>query len=187
MKFSAAVFSVAMAGCALALPASCPSPVGPKPKTFDLTAVRPGSPIQNLSVGAASKGLLLNLANQNATCKGENKLATFRLDGSKLFLYSDDETPQQIFVDPSGMGQGIVGYADAGSRFSRYAQTGPWSINASGDLEFAGKNFLACPGALDGAWRVWANFVERPGGSEGCLDFVAHVEPIDKPVSCHYS
>ncbi|KAG6005467.1 hypothetical protein E4U21_007936 [Claviceps maximensis] len=184
MKFSAAILSVVMAGSALAMPAaSCP-----KLKTFDLTALRPSSPIQDFSVGASNRGLLLNLADQNATCKGENKRATFFLDGTKLLLYSDDgNTRQQIFVDRSGMGQGIMGYGDAGSRFSRYAESEGWTINASGNLEFAGNNFLACPGAPDGSWRVWASSVQRPGGSEGCLGFVAHVVPNDNPVSCHYS
>ncbi|KAG6011780.1 hypothetical protein E4U54_007908 [Claviceps lovelessii] len=187
MKFSAALFSAAMAGSALAMPASCPRPVDPKPKTFDLVALRPSSPIQNFPVSATNKGLLLNVAHQNATCKGENNRATFRLDGSKLFLYSDGDKPQQMMVDRSGMGQGVMQYVDAGSSWSRNGESEGWSINASGNLEFGGNNFLACPGAIDGAWGIWANVVSRPGGIEGCLDFVAHVVPVDDPVSCRYS
>lgn len=100
MKFSAAVSSIFLAGSAIAVPTTVQTD---KPQTFDVVAVKPSSPIQDFAVGAASRGLLLDLPNQNATCEGENDQATFYIEGSKLFLYSDDK-PQQIFVDRSGMG-----------------------------------------------------------------------------------
>lgn len=100
MKFSAAVSSIFLAGSVVAVPTTVQTD---KPQTFDVVAVKPSSPIQDFAVGAASRGLLLDLVNQNATCEGENDQATFYIEGSKLFLYSDDK-PQQIFVDRSGMG-----------------------------------------------------------------------------------
>ncbi|KAG5996026.1 hypothetical protein E4U52_007412 [Claviceps spartinae] len=184
MKFSAAVSSIFLAGSAVAVPTTVQTD---KPQTFDVVAVKPSSPIEDFVVGAASRGLLLDLANQNATCEGENDQATFYIEGSKLFLYSDDK-PQQIFVDRSGMGQGITGYVDEGSSFPRNGELEGWAINASGDLTFAGNNFLACPGSIEGAWRIWADAgVLQPGGSQGCVSFVAHTLPNDEPVSCHYS
>ncbi|KAG6069219.1 hypothetical protein E4U32_002354 [Claviceps aff. humidiphila group G2b] len=184
MKFSAAVSSIFLAGSAIAVPTTIQTD---KPQTFDVVAVKPSSPIEDFAMGAASRGLLLDLPNQNATCEGENDQATFYIEGSKLFLYSDDK-PQQIFVDRSGMGQGITGYVDEGSSFPRNGELEGWAINASGDLTFAGNNFLACPGSIEGAWRIWADAgVLQPGGSQGCVSFVAHTLPNDEPVSCHYS
>lgn len=100
MKFSAAVSSIFMASSALALTPT--HPVFSKP--FDVTASRPDSPIHLKALSAAKKGLLLNLPKQNATCHGENNQATLYLEDSKLFLYSNENKPQLMFVDRSGMG-----------------------------------------------------------------------------------
>ncbi|QPH12637.1 hypothetical protein C2857_004891 [Epichloe festucae Fl1] len=182
MKFSAAVSSIFMACSALAVPATNPV----RPKAFEVTASRPDSPIHLAVLSAAEKGLFLKLPKQNAICKGENNRATLYLEGSKLFLYSDDNKPQLIFVDRSGMGKGVIGYVDAGHDFPRNSEADGWSIS-NGALLFDGTGLQACPNSIDGAWSVWLKGVHNPGGNEGCLGFDARVSPNEKPVSCQYS
>ncbi|GAB0133557.1 hypothetical protein EsDP_00001964 [Epichloe bromicola] len=183
MKFSVAVSSIFMACSALAVPATNPV----RHKAFDVMASHPHSPIHEAALGAAKKGLFLNLPKQKATCNGENNRATLYLEGSKLFLYSDDDKPQLIFVDRSGMGRGIIGYVDAGQSFPRNSEVDGWSINSKGALVFDGSDLQACPNSIDGAWSVWMSGVQKPGGIEGCLGFNALVVPNEKPVSCQYS
>lgn len=95
------------AGIAAALPA-CPAP---KPETpaadskFGLIAIRSGSPVQNTGI-TASKGSLLIGGNQSdASCdvQGTN-FATFYLKDGAAYLYAASATPQQLWVDRSGMG-----------------------------------------------------------------------------------
>lgn len=94
MKFT--TMSLALAGTALAAPS--------KPQAFDIMALRSASPIHFASLSASKGSLFLNLPKQDARCNGENNRATFYLQGSKLFLYSEGDKAQQIFVDRSGMG-----------------------------------------------------------------------------------
>ncbi|KAG6027252.1 hypothetical protein E4U41_000995 [Claviceps citrina] len=186
MKFSAVfVSSAVMAGFALAVPTTNQVLT----KGFDIVALRAASPIHEAHMSAARKGLLLNLPKQNATCKSTTKnWATFHLEGSKLFLYSDDPEQQQLlFTDRSGMGQGLLGYVNAGDGLPRNAEVDGWSVDANGVLTFDGAGLQACPGATDGAWRVWLDGLDRPGFSDGCVHFVARTVPLLCPASCHYN
>lgn len=78
-------------------------------------------------------------------------------------------------------------YSDSDTNMSPNAEVNGWSIDATGALVFAGTNVQACPGSIDGAWQVWLAGVQNPGGNKGCLGFVAHMVPVDHPVSCRYS
>lgn len=105
MKFSAVIASIFMAGPALASPTIEPI----YPRAFYIMAVQPSWPLHSDFVAAANMGLLLGLPNQNATCKEtgcqvEKNRATFYIEDSSLYLYSDDKKPQMVFVDRSGMG-----------------------------------------------------------------------------------
>lgn len=87
---------VALSATALAAPSGA--------QAFDIMALRPASPIHFAPL-SASKGLLfLSLPQQDAQCNGENNQATFYLQDSKLFLYSDGDTAQQVYVDRLGTG-----------------------------------------------------------------------------------
>lgn len=89
--------SLAFAGTALADPST--------PQPFDVMALRSASPIHFASLSASQGSLFLNLPQQGATCNGSNNRATFYLQGSDLFLYSESgNAQQQIFVDRSGLG-----------------------------------------------------------------------------------
>ncbi|KAK2589603.1 hypothetical protein QQS21_012720 [Conoideocrella luteorostrata] len=181
MKFttSTVISSVFFAGTALAAPS--------KPQAFDVMALRSASPIHFASLSAAKSSLFLNLPKQDAQCKGENNRAVLYLQGSKLFLYSDGDKLQQVFVDRSGMGQGKIGYIDSDSQPPRNSELEGWSINGDGNLVFDNKILQACPNSIDGAWAVWTTDVAEPAGNKGCLGFSPRTLPNDKPVSCVYS
>ncbi|KHO00756.1 uncharacterized protein MAM_01534 [Metarhizium album ARSEF 1941] len=178
MKFLA-ISLPALAGSALAVPY--------RPQAFDIMALRSASPIHFAPLSAAQGSLFLNLRHQGATCKGANNRATFYLDESKLFLYSDGDVVQQVYVDRSGMGQGKIGYITGDARAPRNAEFDGWSIDPAGNLVFHNNILQACPGSIDDSWSVWLTEVINPGGNTGCLGFSPRSLPIDKPVSCVYS
>ncbi|OAQ68101.1 hypothetical protein VFPPC_13621 [Pochonia chlamydosporia 170] len=177
MKFT--TVSLALAGTTLAAP--------PNTQAFDIMALRSASPIHFAALSASRGSFFLNLPKQNAQCKGDNNRATLYLQGSKLFLYSDEAKPQQVFVDRSGMGQGKIGYLTDVATLPRYGELEGWSITGDGNLVFHGKILQACPNSIDGAWSVWAGEVVNPAGNKGCLGFSPRKLPNDKPVSCVYN
>ncbi|KAG5927047.1 hypothetical protein E4U42_002666 [Claviceps africana] len=163
--------------------------VKPKPENFQLVALKSPQPFHGAWFQASHGGLLLKLADQKATCQGQSyNYATFHLQNKQLFLYSGDaEKHQQIYVDRSAMGQGILRFADQGSALPKNAELQGWDINDAGMLVFNGVGFQACPGHLGGAWQVWLNTVRNPAGNKGCVSFNALASKDEKPVSCHYT
>lgn len=72
---------------------------------FQVMAIRPGSAIQYAAFQAARNNLWLKLPHQNASCdRPDENRATFALNNGSLYLYAESETPQELFVDRSGMG-----------------------------------------------------------------------------------
>ncbi|KAM0262178.1 hypothetical protein ACHAQJ_001923 [Trichoderma viride] len=161
----------------------------PAPATFGIMALRSASPIHFAEVSAARSGLFLNLPLSNATCKGESSgHATFYIANEELSLYSCEGKTQKVFVDRSGMGQGIVGYVTGNQFLPRNGEWKGWSIDANQNLWFKNQGFVACPNSIDGSWRLWLNVgVSKPGGNEGCLGLTARTLEIKKPVSCRYT
>jgi hypothetical protein len=92
----AVISPLALVGAALAAP--------PQAQAFDIMALRSASPIHFAALSASRGSFFLNFPQQDAACDGENNRATLYLLGSKLFLYSDGDKPQQVYVDRSGMG-----------------------------------------------------------------------------------
>lgn len=78
----------------------------PANPTFGLIAIRSGDAVQYAGFNAALSSIFVNLPNQNASCARPNEIyATFSIQGGTLFLYdSASTTPQEMFVDRSGMG-----------------------------------------------------------------------------------
>ncbi len=76
-------------------------PAGAK---FQLQALRSASEIHFAPFSAAKSSLFLNLPDQGASCDKEADSATFYIQDGGLYLYAASATPQQIYVDRSGMG-----------------------------------------------------------------------------------
>jgi len=92
----------------VALAAAAPAPqlpVAENPQYFSLIAIHSGSAVQYSPFSAAKSSLFAGLPDQAASCDKEGqKTATFYLASGELFLYAASATPQQVFVDRSGMG-----------------------------------------------------------------------------------
>ncbi|KAL6701573.1 hypothetical protein J3F84DRAFT_355207 [Trichoderma pleuroticola] len=161
----------------------------PALRTFDVMALRSASPIHFAQMSAARSGLFLNLPLQNATCKGESSgHATFYIANEELVLYSCEGEKQKVFVDRSGMGQGIVGYLFGSQSLPRYGESKGWRVDKDKNLFFKDAGLIACPNSIDGSWRIWLGlgFLE-PGGNKGCLGLTARTLDNNKPVSCRYT
>ncbi|KAM5354451.1 hypothetical protein ACJ41O_001100 [Fusarium nematophilum] len=162
-----------------------------KSTQFEALALRSASPIHFEGIQAAKSFISLNLAKQGASCdrKSDNQ-ATFNLVGDELFLYRKSATPQQLWVDRSGMGQGVLGYTTGAQPAPRNAERKGWKIDKNGDLTFNGAGFIACPNSskAGGSWSVWVSAgVKQPGGNKGCLGFTARTVKTTKPNSCLYT
>ncbi|CAM1511892.1 Fc.00g094050.m01.CDS01 [Cosmosporella sp. VM-42] len=156
--------------------------------TFEVLTLRSASDIHFTTFQAANSNIMLKLPHEKATCKSKSdNSATFKLWDGKLYLYHEKTTPQQLFVDRSGMGQGKLGYTtDVKTTPSRWERKG-WKIDKFGDLSFNGAGLLACP-VGDGSWSVWVDVgIANPGASKGCLGLVARTIKTDKPNSCTYT
>ncbi|KAJ4179097.1 Hypothetical protein NCS54_00046400 [Fusarium falciforme] len=162
-----------------------PSPS--KPYRFEALALRSATDIHFAVVQAAHSSIFLKLPQQKATCeKKTDNSATFSIVNGELFLYG--KTRQQIYVDRSGMGQGKIGYTTGTQSAPRNAERKGWAIDKDGDLSFKGKNLVACPHSIDGAWSVWVSTgIKTPGGNKGCLEFLPRTAEIKKPISCKYT
>ncbi|KAI0424541.1 hypothetical protein F5Y09DRAFT_324088 [Xylaria sp. FL1042] len=168
--------------------------IGPN-EPFGLMALRSASPIHFAQFSAARSSIFLNLPSQNTTCDDGTKpttanSATFTLseDGG-LYLYSTSAPYQQLFVDRSGMGQGVTGYTTGAQPGPRNGERTKFSVDESGYLSFNGAGFIACPNSIDGAWSIWVDAgVSNPGGNSGCLGLTAlAVKITDAPNSCSYT
>lgn len=110
MQFTTALVASAAALTASALPQTTPIAAG---QGFGIITIRSGSDVQNSGVQAARSGLLVNAKSQNASCDVETNFATFYInDEQELHLWESTTSarPQTVYVDRSGMGQGLIGY-----------------------------------------------------------------------------
>ncbi|MCI2435629.1 hypothetical protein KC274_14690, partial [Listeria monocytogenes] len=133
--------------------------------------IRSGSPVQNAGWGAMHKGLFTGAQPQEgAECYDGDaqNFATFVLNKPEgtLSLYTDGKPWQQLFVDRSGMGQGMMQYTTGAEPAPRNAERDGWAINDADHLTFGGSdNFLACPGGPNDAYRVLPYVgIESPAG-----------------------
>jgi hypothetical protein len=165
---------------------STPSTPDGGPQKFGLIAIRSGSPIQNTGI-TASKGSLFVGGTQDAQCDSESNFATFYLADGAAYLYAASATPQQLWVDRSGMGQGVTGYTTGAQPAPRNAERTGFSISDRGYLVFDGMSPLACPGANGQGYSLWFTTAENPGGNTGCLGVALRTVDDDTPVSCRYS
>lgn len=198
VSFTTLASALAAAGAAVAAPAtrSAPATNGTTPDIFSVMSLRSASPIHFGSLSASKGGLLLNSnANDTVSCaspRAENYVQLY-IDDGELFLYSgnfDYAQKQQVFVDRSGMGQGVIGYQPTIAPFPRNSELKGWASTKDGEysyLSFNDQTLQACPGAAGGAWSVWLAGVENPAGNEGCLGFTAMDLDVSHPIPCWYS
>lgn len=71
---------------------------------FGLIALRSASPVHFASVSADQGNLWLLHTPQNASCDKPTEFATFYLQDGAAYLYAASATPQELYVDRSGMG-----------------------------------------------------------------------------------
>jgi hypothetical protein len=159
---------------------------------FQLMSLRSASPIHFGQFNAADDRIFINHPSQGAEClKGDgNGPATFQLnkeDGT-LFLYKVGNPRQELWVDRSGMGQGLVGYTSGAQGLPRNGEREGWEVNETGNLSFDGAELIACPSDIDGAYSVWVSAgVDQPGGNEGCLGLSARTIEVAEPDQCTYT
>lgn len=161
------------------------------PYFFNIIALRSGSDIHFGHVSASNNGLFLNLKEQDASCDAESDgSATFVLNNTELDLYTGGATPQRVWADRSGMGQGVLGYiTGAQPAPSRNSELTGWEIDASGNLSLDGSGLIACPsGNDDGSYRVLVGTgATNPAGYSDCLGFSARTVERKSPNACWYS
>ncbi|KAK7229261.1 hypothetical protein V2G26_001431 [Clonostachys chloroleuca] len=171
MKFNVSIALLATAGSAAAT-------------TFKLKTVSANSVINGKTFNAAQSKIFTNLQNQNARCQfGDQDDATFQLRDGKLSLYATRSAPQQVYAQTITAEQGKMGYIRPGQDLPPGGQLTGWAVDGSGHLKISGVGFVACPGAGQGAWTIYADV----GHHDGCLKI--EVEAVDepKPLSCYYT
>lgn len=186
MQFSTAtLFSVLTA-----LAAAAPAPQLPEvndPDYFGLLAIRSGNSVHLSSFNAAKSSIFAGLTGQNATCDTESTSATFYIQDEGLFLYAASATPQQLFVDRSGMGQGKLGYTTGAQPAPTNSERTGFAIT-NGSLTFDGAGFIACPNSIAGSHSIWVSAgIENPAGNQNCTTIGATVIEATTPVSCIYT
>lgn len=98
MQLKNIVFAASLAATTTAVPAT-------QSNTFGVVAIHSGSSVQYSSFNAAKSSIFAGLPSQNASCARPNEQdATFYIKNGALYLYDESATPQEIFVDRSGMG-----------------------------------------------------------------------------------
>lgn len=100
------------------------------------------------------------------------------------FLLS--QPPQQLYVDRSGMGQGVTGYTTGAQPAPKNGERKGFSISEKGYLVFDGMSPKACP-SFDGAYSLWFTDLEKPAYQDGCLGVALRAIKADEPNSCTYS
>ncbi|KAI1841419.1 hypothetical protein JX265_001513 [Neoarthrinium moseri] len=158
------------------------------PSAFGVLSIRSGSQLQYAGWSAASGGIFNLLPEQKVSCDpgADESYATFTIVDGALNLYSNQNPPQQLYVDRSGMGMGKIGYTTGAEPAPRSGERTGWAVTGT-ELTFDGSGFVACPGYEGGAWEIWLGGVsDHPGWNYNCTGVGARVVPISEPVSCLY-
>lgn len=160
---------------------------------FSVLSIRSGSAVHLASFSALESGLDLAVSSQGATCEAETNTANFYLSEGALYLYTPSNITQQLYVDRSGMGQGVLQYSTSpgGYGATRNAETTGWAVDETGELNFDGSSLLACPSSANsttGPWSLWVNVgVANPAGNSGCLGISSKAVEATTPNTCTYT
>ncbi|KAE8155115.1 hypothetical protein BDV25DRAFT_146593 [Aspergillus avenaceus] len=179
--------NLALAASVAATAAAAPA-ADAAPQYFGVIAIHSTSAVHNAGFKAAQNGLFAGgNREQGASCaRPEEQFATFYIQDGELNLYDKSATPQTIFVDASGMGQGIIGYTTGAQPTPKNASRKGWAVKDS-HLQFNGKDLIACPG-LEGSFGIYADAgVSNPAGNSNCISIAARVEGTTNPNGCLYT
>merc|ERR1712187_81568 len=187
MQLKNLVLAASAAATVSALPTAQAENAGEK--TFGIVSIHSGSAVQYASFNAAKSSLFAGLPSQNASCaRPDEQTATFYIKDGALYLYDQSATPQEFYVDRSGMGQGKIGYTTGAQPAPKNSARTGWDINAQHHLQFGGSDLIACPNSIDGAWSIWASAdVANPAGNKDCTGIAARVEETNNPNGCKYT
>ncbi|KAF7592525.1 hypothetical protein BBP40_012748 [Aspergillus hancockii] len=177
--------NIALAASVAATAAAAPA--AETPTYFGVIAIHSGSGVQNSAFNAAKGSIFAGLKDQGASCARPNEQsATFVINDGVLSLYDKSATPQDIYVDRSGMGQGKIGYTTGAQPAPKNAERKGWAIQ-DGHLQFDGSSLIACP-SIEGSYSIWASAgIANPGGNENCIGIAAHVVETKDPNGCSYT
>ncbi|KAL1646599.1 hypothetical protein SLS58_003185 [Diplodia intermedia] len=169
-----AVAFLAAAGAASAAPAATD-------KYFGAVAIHSGTAIHNSGVSASQNSLWLDHA-QDASCdKPNTDFATFYIQDGAAYLYAASATPQQLYIDRSGMGRGKIGYTTGAEPTPKNAERTGFAVNKNGHLTFDGSDgFYACPSGE--SYGIW-----QQAFSADCIAFAFSAQYTSSPVGCSYS
>jgi hypothetical protein len=99
MQLKNILIATGLAATATATPAAQSS-------TFGVVAIHSGSGVQYSAFNAAKSSIFAGLSTQKASCaRPKEQDATFYINDGALYLYDKSATPQEIYVDRSGMGK----------------------------------------------------------------------------------
>ncbi|USW58763.1 hypothetical protein Slin15195_G120820 [Septoria linicola] len=138
----------------------------------------------------ATRGRIYVGGEQSPVCELGTRadFATFVWYSDKtVYLYKTDNPPQQLWVDASGMGQGISGYETVGQNTKpRNAGTEGFEVDEAGVLTFQGASPKACP-VEAGIWSIWFSGSDTPGNQDGCVPMTLTAYKTPHRVACTYS
>lgn len=178
MKFTSAAIAATAASMVSAAPqGSTQYPEIKDNDVFRMYSLRTGTPIQFGIIQAANNGLYVNTPQQNASCGVEHNYASFQLSNGTLNLYTAPPY-QTMYVDRSGMGQGLIQYTTGVQPAPKYAERNGWVINKDSQLVWRDAtghdaNFQACAPATGGGYSVWLSGMPNPAGYSDCIPFSA--------------
>ncbi|CAI7676272.1 unnamed protein product [Penicillium pancosmium] len=181
MQLKNILIATGLAATATATPAAQSS-------TFGVVAIHSGSGVQYSAFNAAKSSIFAGLSTQKASCaRPKEQDATFYINDGALYLYDKSATPQEIYVDRSGMGQGKIGYTTGAQPAPKNSERKGWALK-DGHLQFAGNDLIACPNSIDGAWSIWASAgVSNPAGNKDCVGIAARIAKTSNPNGCLYT
>ncbi|KAJ6185617.1 hypothetical protein N7519_006918 [Penicillium mononematosum] len=144
-------------------------------ETFGVVAIHSGSGVQYSAFNAAKGSILAGLDMEDAT---------FYIIDGVLYLYDKSTAAaEEIYVDRSGMGQGLIGYTTGIQGAPKNGEREGWAVNDN-HLQFMGNDLIACPNSIDGAWSIWASAgVANPAGNTDCVGIAARVEYTSNPTA----
>ncbi|KAK4617671.1 Cell wall protein phiA [Fulvia fulva] len=110
-------------------------------------------------------------------------------EDTSISLYKTDNPPQDLWVDASDMGGGLVGYTTGVfEQLPKSAARTGFAVDPDTRvLTFNGVGGKACPTGEDQKWTLSFTDSERPRNQHGCVTVELKAFVRDTAVSCWYS
>ncbi|EDU47310.1 Herpes-BLLF1 domain containing protein [Pyrenophora tritici-repentis] len=191
MKFTTTAAIATAAAVVSALPQANTQSPKITDGAFTLMSLRTGTPIQFGNVQAADSSLYINAKDLNFRCGTTGPNAQFGLSNGTLSLWTNIP-PQVMYVDRSGMGQGVLKYTTGVEPLPKNAERQGWVLDEQNQLTFvspAGDKYglQACSGAANGGYKIWLSGTPNPAGNTDCIPFSAQALKVENPQTCMYT